>query len=52
MKLEAHSRGEGFAGKGVRHPLYAVKLKKKENKHKYAQKQAARADILLTEDQG
>ncbi|CAH0720636.1 unnamed protein product, partial [Brenthis ino] len=51
-KLEEHSRGEGFEGKGLRHPLYAVKLKKKENKHKYAQKQAARADILLTENQG
>ncbi|XP_045445591.1 WD repeat-containing protein 46 [Melitaea cinxia] len=51
-KLEHHSRGEGFEGKGVKHPLYALKLKKKENKHKYAQKQAARADILLTEDQG
>ncbi|XP_050345049.1 WD repeat-containing protein 46 [Nymphalis io] len=51
-KLQHHSRGEGFEGKGVRHPLYALKLKKKENKLKYAQEQAARADILLTEDQG
>ncbi|XP_023951627.2 WD repeat-containing protein 46 [Bicyclus anynana] len=50
-KLEQHSRGEGL-GKGVRHPLYAVKLKKRENKFKYAEEQAARADILLTEDQG
>ncbi|XP_072943742.1 WD repeat-containing protein 46 [Epargyreus clarus] len=51
-KLEQHSRGEGVAGKGVRHPLYAVKLKKKERKISYAQDQAARAEILLTEDQG
>nr|XP_026494928.1 WD repeat-containing protein 46 [Vanessa tameamea] len=51
-KLQHHSRGEGFEGKGVRHPLYALKLKKKESKLKYAQEQAARADILLTEDQG
>lgn len=50
--LERHSRGEGLQGKGVRHPLYAAKLKKKENKYKYAQEQAARAEILLTEDQG
>ncbi|XP_013146049.1 PREDICTED: WD repeat-containing protein 46 [Papilio polytes] len=50
--LERHSRGEGLQGRGVRHPLYAAKLKKKENKYKYAQEQAARAEILLTEDQG
>ncbi|XP_045785095.1 WD repeat-containing protein 46 isoform X2 [Maniola jurtina] len=50
-KLEQHTRGEGI-GKGVRHPLYALKLKKRENKFKYAEEQAARADILLTEDQG
>ncbi|XP_045491597.1 WD repeat-containing protein 46 [Colias croceus] len=51
-KLEKHSRGEGFEGKGVKHPLYALKLKKKENKYKYAQEQAARAEILLTENAG
>lgn len=51
-KSEQHSRGEGFEGKGVKHPLYSIKFKRKENKHKYAQEQAARADILLTEDQG
>ncbi|XP_069365418.1 WD repeat-containing protein 46 isoform X1 [Maniola hyperantus] len=50
-KLEHHTRGEGI-GKGVRHPLYALKLKKRENKFKYAEEQAVRADILLTEDQG
>ncbi|XP_014368160.2 WD repeat-containing protein 46 [Papilio machaon] len=50
--LERHSRGEGFQERGVRHPLHALKLKKKENKYKYAQEQAARAEILLTEDQG
>lgn len=50
-KLENHSRGEGI-GAGVRHPLYAEKLRKKEKKFKYAQEQAARAEILLTEDQG
>ncbi|XP_068630146.1 WD repeat-containing protein 46 [Battus philenor] len=51
-KLERHSRGEGFQGKGVTHPLHAKKLQKKERKHNYAQEQAARAEILLTEDQG
>ncbi|XP_049866954.1 WD repeat-containing protein 46 [Pectinophora gossypiella] len=51
-KLEQHARGEGLEGKGVRHPLYAVKLKKKERKLKYAQEEAARAEILLTEDHG
>ncbi|PZC82826.1 hypothetical protein B5X24_HaOG209611 [Helicoverpa armigera] len=50
-KLEAHSRGEGV-GKGVRHPLHAEKLRKRERKFTYAQEQAARADILLTEDHG
>ena len=50
-KLEAHSRGEGV-GKGVRHPLHAEKLRKKERKFTYAQDQAARAEILLTEDHG
>ncbi|CAH2264548.1 WD repeat-containing protein 46 [Pararge aegeria] len=50
-KLEEHKRGEGL-GKGVRHPLHALKLKKREHKFKYAEEQATRADILLTEDQG
>lgn len=39
-------------GAGVRHPLYAEKLKKQEKKFNYAQEQAARAEILLAEDQG
>ncbi|XP_073944259.1 WD repeat-containing protein 46 [Choristoneura fumiferana] len=51
IKLEQHSRGEGI-GKGVKHPLHAVKLKKREQKISYAQDQAARADILLTEEAG
>ncbi|XP_061712038.1 WD repeat-containing protein 46 [Cydia pomonella] len=51
QKLEQHSRGEGV-GKGVRHPLHAHKLKKKEKIYNYAQEQAARAEILLTEEQG
>ncbi|XP_028168059.1 WD repeat-containing protein 46 [Ostrinia furnacalis] len=51
-KLENHSRGEGLNPKKVKHPLHAAKLKKKENKLNYAQKQAARAEILLTEEQG
>ncbi|CAD0196652.1 unnamed protein product [Chrysodeixis includens] len=50
-KLEVHSRGEGV-GKGVRHPLHAEKLRKRERKYNYAQEQAARAEILLTEGQG
>lgn len=51
-KLEKHSRGEGIGGEGVRHPLYAEKLKKKERKFDYAQEEAARAEILLTEERG
>ncbi|OWR44811.1 hypothetical protein KGM_202119 [Danaus plexippus plexippus] len=51
-KLELHSRGEGFTGQGVLHPLHLLKLKKREKKFRYAQEQAARADILLTEGQG
>ncbi|KAJ2952607.1 hypothetical protein O0L34_g6930 [Tuta absoluta] len=51
-KLEQYSRGDGLEGKGVRHPLHATKLKKKEQKIKYAQEEAARAEILLTEDKG
>ncbi|CAB3251804.1 unnamed protein product [Arctia plantaginis] len=50
-KLEVHSRGEGI-GKSVKHPLHAAKLRKKEKKVNYAQEQAARAEILLTEDHG
>ncbi|XP_026757914.2 WD repeat-containing protein 46 [Galleria mellonella] len=50
-KLEQYSRGEGI-GKGVRHPLHAAKLKKKERKHNYAEEEAARAEILLTEETG
>lgn len=50
--LEQYSRGEGIDKNGVKHPLYAVKLKKKENKINFAQEQAARAEILLTENQG
>lgn len=51
-QLEKHSRGEGFEGRGVRHPLHLEKLKKKEKKFSYAQEQAARAEILLAEEQG
>lgn len=50
-KLEVQSRGEGV-GKGVKHALHAAKLQKKENKINYAQEQAVRAEILLTEEQG
>lgn len=50
--LERYSRGEGLKEQGVVHPLHALKLQKKEKKHNYAQEQAARAEILLTEDQG
>lgn len=51
IKLEQHSRGEGV-GQGVKHSLHAIKLKKREQKISYAQEQAARADILLTEEAG
>lgn len=51
-KLENHSRGEGLDAQKVKHPLHAAKLRKRENKLHYAQKQAARAEILLTEQQG
>lgn len=50
--LQQYSRGEGISNIGVKHPLYAAKLKKKEKKINYAQEQAARAEILLTENQG
>ncbi|XP_059050148.1 WD repeat-containing protein 46 [Achroia grisella] len=51
QKLNQYSRGEGL-GKGVRHPLYAAKLKKRERKYNYAEEEAARAEILLTEESG
>ncbi|KAG6459502.1 hypothetical protein O3G_MSEX011416 [Manduca sexta] len=51
-KLEEYSRGERFQGRGVKNPLHNLKLKKKDRKIHYAEKQAARAEILLTEDQG
>ncbi|KAL4714009.1 hypothetical protein ACJJTC_008363 [Scirpophaga incertulas] len=51
-KLEHHSRGEGLESANIKHPLYSARLKKKENKLIYAQEQAARSEILLTEEQG
>ncbi|KAJ0180380.1 hypothetical protein K1T71_003784 [Dendrolimus kikuchii] len=51
-RLKKYTRGKGLVGKGVRHPLYKEKLKQKEKKINYAQVQSARAEILLTEDQG
>ncbi|XP_013190083.1 WD repeat-containing protein 46 [Amyelois transitella] len=51
-KLELHSRGEGLSSKGVRHPLHAAKLKRREKKLNFAQEEAARAEILLTEEKG
>lgn len=50
--LERYSRGEGIDNNSVKHPLYIAKLKKKERKINFAQEQAARAEILLTENQG
>lgn len=51
-RLERHSRGEGLNRKGIKHPLHAAKLKRKEKKLNYAQEEAARAEILLTEEKG
>lgn len=49
--LEKHSRGDGI-GIGVKHPILLEKLKRKEKNIDYANEQAARAEILLTEEQG
>ncbi|XP_004923266.1 WD repeat-containing protein 46 [Bombyx mori] len=51
-RLEKHSRGEGLQGIGVRNPIHKLKLQKKEKLYQKALEQAARSEILLTEDQG
>lgn len=51
-KLELHSRGERMAGTGVMHSFHREKLERREKKFNSAQTQAARAEILLAEEQG
>lgn len=55
-KLDKYSRGSGIDLKskdnGVRTKLHRVRLKKKERAIRYATEQSARAELLLTEEQG
>lgn len=51
-KIMKYSKGEGLEGKGVTQPSYLRKLKNREKHIAFAEKQAARAELLLTEDVG
>lgn len=50
--IEKYSKGEGVNLKGVRTNIHQKKLEKKEKKFKFAVEEAARTEILLTEDSG
>lgn len=50
--IEKYSKGDGVNLKGVRTNIHQQKLEKKEKKIKFAVEEAARTEILLTEDSG
>ncbi|CAH1987665.1 unnamed protein product [Acanthoscelides obtectus] len=50
--LEKYSKGKGVNVKGVKLDIHKKKIRKKEDKIKFAEEQAAMAEILLTEDAG
>ncbi|XP_044259955.1 WD repeat-containing protein 46 isoform X2 [Tribolium madens] len=50
--LKKHGRGEGINPKGVRTNTHQKRIEKKEKIIQFATKQAARAEVLLTEDEG
>lgn len=50
--LEKHSRGSKIESNGVKTKFFKEKLKRKEVYHEYANEQAARTEILLTENAG
>nr|XP_023026053.1 WD repeat-containing protein 46-like [Leptinotarsa decemlineata] len=50
--IEKYSKGEGVNVKRVRTTFHKKKIEKKEKKIKFAVDQAAKAEVLLTEDAG
>lgn len=50
--LQKHNRGEGIDKSGVRTGIYKRKQELKEKNFQFANEQAARVEILLTEDTG
>lgn len=50
--LEKHSRGEGIKKTGIKTGVHKRKQLRKEQNFKFADEQAARVEILLTEDSG
>lgn len=50
--IEKYSKGEGVNLKGVRTNIHQKKIEKKEKTFKFAVEEAARTEILLTEDSG
>lgn len=50
--IKKYSKGEGVQSKGVKTSIHQKKLEKKEKKLKFASEQAARTEVLLTEDSG
>ncbi|KAJ8927762.1 hypothetical protein NQ314_019766 [Rhamnusium bicolor] len=50
--LQKYSKGAGVSIKGVKTSIHQKKLEKKEKNIKFATEQAARTEVLLTEDVG
>ncbi|KAB0799810.1 hypothetical protein PPYR_06042 [Photinus pyralis] len=50
--LEKHSRGEGIQKDGIRTKIHKKRQFDKDLSYEFAQKQAARVEILLTEEDG
>ena len=50
--LQRHSRGDGMDFSGVKTKFHQIKFKRNELNIEYATEQAARAEVLLQEDQG
>jgi hypothetical protein len=50
--LEKYSRGEGVQVHDIAHPIYRKKIKSKEKKIEFSTQEAARNEILLTEEPG
>lgn len=50
--LERHSRGEGLNKQRIRTGIHKKRLEHKEKNIAFANEQAARTEVLLTEDSG
>lgn len=50
--IKKYSKGKGVNLKGIKTTIHQKKFEKREKKQKFAVEQAARTEILLTEDSG